>query len=175
MKSRQTRIQLLARQNIRRLRLPKFLSDASEVIGETIEPDAVLDIDTTDAVPERFVAGYKDAKTDAVPSFKQTFAMNEERRMLCLVDCLAHSLEDLCSLWLTYAEGEPIAVEIQLAGLLRRCKSAIKYDRDSISASSLDRSQGLLLDHNADDAEFTYELTIWGDQWLNAVRNCELL
>jgi hypothetical protein len=65
------------------------------------------------------------------------------------------------------------AVVVDISLLLRHAASVISFDGDSLSAMSMDRTQGLLIDHNPDDIEQTYEVAVWGDRWSPLVRACD--
>jgi hypothetical protein len=66
------------------------------------------------------------------------------------------------------------AVIVDASMLLRHTASIINFDGDSVSAISMDQTQGLLIDHNPDDVEQTYEVAVWGDRWTPLARACDL-
>ena len=64
------------------------------------------------------------------------------------------------------------AVVLDILILLRHTGSLIRFDGDTLSAISADQTQGLLIDHNPDDSEQTYEVAVWGHRWSLLALGC---
>ena len=80
--------------------------------------------------------------------------------------------DDDCEL-LTKPSTDCGAVTLDISILLKHTGSLIRFDGDSLSAMSADRTQGLLIDHNPDDYEQTYEAAVWGDRWSLLALACD--
>src|SRR5690349_1928793 len=107
MKARQARIQLLVRENIRRQRMGGFLASASEIIGETIRPTSVLNIDATDFAAERLRAAYLDTPNALRNSGRFLESMRE-------TGCSLSSIASQSKHWTGDPFGSPVQRENRL-------------------------------------------------------------
>jgi hypothetical protein len=162
---RQEKIRLLARTNRVAVTAPSFLAGLSEALGEPVEVNALLPPSDTDFLMETFRSGYQGAiKADAL-SYRRFFLPDERRLVLRLADCLADQLPAEDVFLLTKMNHDCQAVNVSLSSLLKHTASILRFDGDSVAALSKDYTQGVLIDHNPDDREEAYEVTVWGDCW----------
>jgi hypothetical protein len=110
-------------------------------------------------------AGYQTAIRPGEVSYRRLFRSDERKLVLRLADCLAGSLSSETVFLVTKLSKDCGAVRLSITVLLNHTASIIRLDGDSLSALSEDRSQGILIDQNPDDAEQTYEVVLWGDRW----------
>ena len=165
MNSRQEKIQLLSRVNHGRAATPQFRASLSEALGEPIDASALVPLLESDALLEAFRNGYRRVVEAAVMGYRKFFRKPEARLLFQLADCLADRMLSERGLLLTKLDTNCGAVILDIRILLRHTGSLIRFDGDSVSAMSADQTQGLLIDHNRDDSEQTYEVAVWGDRW----------
>jgi hypothetical protein len=173
MTSRQEKLALLTRTNRGRIITPSFLAALSEALGESIGPSALSSLPETDALREAFRAGYVSAVKDGVPSYRRFFPQEAVKRVFHFADCLADQLRDEQGLFLTKLSSDCGAIGVGVSILLRHAVSVIDFDGDCLSAMSTDRTQGILIDHNPDDTNQTYEVAVWGDRWSLLALACD--
>jgi hypothetical protein len=150
-----------------------FLASLSEALGEPIQASALVSVPESDALLEAFRNGYQRAINGEHVGHQVFFRAPEARRVFQLTDCLADQTAGERAFLLAKVRTECGAVVADISTLLRHAASVISFDGDSLCALSMDRTQGLLIDHNPDDIEQTYEVAVWGDRWLPLARACE--
>jgi len=166
MDSRLERIKLLSRLNREKSTTPALLRTLSEVLGIPVEESSVLDPVRTDALSTEFRTGYSDAKERGSSlSYSRFFDRNQLASVISIAEGLAQQLKAEDVFLLTKFEGDPRGLVLNAADVFSRADSVIQFDGDSLSVLSKDHSQGVLIDHNPDDSEQTYEMTVWGDRW----------
>jgi hypothetical protein len=164
MNSRQGKIELLSRINRGRKTGPSFLATLSDVLGVPIDASAFVALPETDALVEAFRRGYQSVK-DGSLCYRRFFQQQEAARVFAFADCLAKKMPDEYGLLLTRLSADCGAVRLDIQILLKHVGSVIDFDGDSLSLISVDRLQGVLIDHNPDDHDQTYEVAVWGDKW----------
>jgi hypothetical protein len=173
MDNRREKIQLLTRTNRGRVAAPSFLATLSEALGEPIGQNALTTLPQSDALMELFRNGYQAVVKEGGLSYRRFFLRGEQALVLRLANCLADRLPTERVFFLTKQSKTCGAVSISASSLLRNVESIIRFDGDSLSAVSMDGTQGLLIDHNADDDEQSYEVAVWGDRWPLLALSCE--
>jgi hypothetical protein len=172
MNSRQQKIELLSRINRGRNKAPSFLASLSELLGAVIGPSALVPLPETDALWDAFRRGYQSVK-DGSLSYRRFFQQREARLVFEFADCLAEKMLNEHGLFLTKLSSDCGAAELDVSILLRHVGSVIDFDGDSLSVISVDRTQGVLIDHNPDDYNQTYEVAVWGDRWSLLALACD--
>lgn len=173
MDDRRERIQLLARVNRREKGTPQFLAELTEVLGEHIEETAIAPINETDILDDAFKAGYQTATRGLDVSYRRLFRADEKSAVLRLALCLGEKLSNVEVFFLSNLGTDRIAFKTKALALLTNAESVIGFDGDSASALSADSTQGLLIDHNSDDRDHAYEVTVWGGSWPLLVLECD--
>ena len=165
MNSRQARISLLARINREKAVTPALLESLSEALGTPVYEAALLAPQESDSLEIDFRNGYSEATRVGASSYRQFFHPGELPLVQNLANGLAKRLGTEEVYLLTRFKGDSRAVVVNAHSVFSRVGPVIEFDKDSLSALSKDRSQGVLIDHNPDDNEQNYELTVWGDTW----------
>jgi len=173
MSNRQEKIHILARMNYGRAAAPSFLASLSEALGEVIEASALVPLSESDVLLELFRNRYQRAINGSLLSYREFFRGSDARRVFHLTDCLADRLLGERAYLLAKPNTNCGAVTLDISTLLRHTAPLIRFDGDSLSAMSMDHTQGLLIDHNPDDSEQTYEAAVWGDRWSLLARACD--
>ncbi len=173
MSSRQEKIYLLTRMNRGRAAAPSFLASLSEALGEPIAASALVPLPESDDLVEAFRNGYQRTVNGGIPSYRRFFLQPEASRVFQLADCLADRMLGERGFLLTKRNTDCGAVTLDISILLKHVGSVIRFDGDSLAAMSTDRTQGLLIDHNPDDHEQTYEAAVWGDRWSLLALACD--
>jgi hypothetical protein len=93
--------------------------------------------------------------------------------VLRLATCLADQIPTESAFFLTKLSEYCGAVRLSLSALLKHAALIIQLDGDSLSALSIDHTEGILIDHNPDDREQAYEVAVWGDRWPLMVLACD--
>lgn len=137
----------------------------SEALGEPIEASALVSLPESDALLEAFRNGYQRVINGEPLGHRAFFRAPEARHVFQLTDCLADQTAGERAFLLAKVRTDCGAVVADISMLLRHAASVISFDGDSLCAMSMDRTQGLLIDHNPDDIEQTYEVAVWGDRW----------
>lgn len=163
--NRQERIKLLSRVNRERAATPPFLARLSEALGESLDNAALLPLSEADQIVEAFRDGYQGALTPGELSYRRFFRPAERNQVLRLADCLAERLPRERAYFITKMGRDAAVVNLTISNLLKHTASMIRLDGDSVSVLSQDHTQGVLIDHNADDPDQAYEVAAWGDQW----------
>jgi hypothetical protein len=162
---RQEKIRLLARINRMAMFAPQFLIGLSEVLGESVEMNALMSPPDTDLLMEAFWSNYQKAVKAEALNYRRFFHPDERGLVLRLADSLASRLPKENVFFLTKMRNDRQAVDVNFSALLKHTASIIRFDGDSLTALSKDHKQGVLIDHNPDDQEQAYEVTVWGDCW----------
>ena|SRR6185437_1038402 len=173
MSSRQQKIRLLTRTTRGRAAAASFLASLSEALGEPIEASALVSLPESDALLEVFRNGYERAFGGEQVGHRAFCRAPEARRVFQVTDCLADQTAGERVFLLAKLRTDCGAVVVDISLLLRHAASVISFDGDSLSAMSMGRTQGLLIDHNPDDIEQTYEVAVWGDRWSPLARACD--
>ncbi len=160
--SRQQRIRLLVRRNILRTAAPLLLERLANVVGDEVSPAAL--VSEANGLRESFRLGYQGAIEKHAFAYRRFFRSHESRQVFLLAARLAGQITERVYL-LTRAETISVAVILSSPGLLANAESVIEIDRDSLSLLSLDGTEGILIDHNPDDSNETYEFVVWGSRW----------
>jgi hypothetical protein len=165
MDDRTQKIELLSRMNRQRATAPAFLAGLSDRLGEPIEVSALIPVLEADTIQEAFRTGYQSAISQGTLSYRRTFRPHERSTLFSIVDCFAESLPAEEVFLLSKLGKDRGVVKLDISVLLRHTASVIKFDGDSLSALSRDLSQGVLIDHSADDLHEAYEIVVWGERW----------
>lgn len=173
MKTRQDKIQLLTRTNRARAVAPAILASLSEALSETVTADMLIPLPESDALLEVFRGFYQSAANSAPFTYRRCFARPEAGLVFGFASCLAHRMAGERGFLLTKPTQDCGAVSLDVATLLRRTEAIIRFDGDSLSVVSSDRTQGFLIDHNADDDQQAYEVAVWGHQWSRLALECD--
>jgi len=173
MSSRRQKITLLTRTTRGRAAAASFLASLSEALGEPMEACSLVSLPESDALLEAFRNGYQRAINGEQVRHRTFFRAPEAGRVFQLTDCLADQMAGERAFLLAKVRMDCGAVVADTSTLLRHAASVISFDGDSLCAMSMDRTQGLLIDHNPDDIEQTYEVAVWGDRWSALSRACE--
>jgi len=173
MDSRQKKIALLTRMNRGRVAIPSFLNALSDALHEPIDASALVSLPESDALMDVFRGGYEIAAAGGPLSYRKFFRRREEPLVLKLAGCLAGRLLSEEVYFLPKQSEDCGGVRLSISALLRQPESIIRLDGDSVSAVSLDRSQGLLIDQNPDDQMQAYEVAVWGDRWSVLAFECD--
>jgi len=171
--NRRKKIELLARLNRGRVAAPAFLEALSEALGDPVDSSALVPLPDSDALMRRFRDGYLDARKEGPFTYRRFFLSNEDTRVFRLADCLADRLGTEPAFLLSKAAETCGAVRVGMSTLLKHTASVIRIDGDSLYAMSADGAQGLLIDHNPDDHEQTFEVAVWGERWQPATLACD--
>lgn len=165
MDNREAKIKLLSRINREKIATPAMMTNLSKALGTRVGVGALIDPSQADALMRDFRSGYAKAKESSALSYTRSFQRNEFPLMQNLVEGLAQRLGTEEVHLLTKFNGDSRGVILNATVLFQRVGPVIEFDGDSLYALSMDRSQGVLVDHNQGDSERTYELTVWGDRW----------
>lgn len=153
--------------------MPSVLASLSEALGEPIATDRLVPLPESDALLEMFRGSYQDAVNGSPFTYHRFFPQPEGGLVFQFADCLASHLEGAHGFLLTKPAHDCGAVSLDVSILLRHTGAIIRFDGDSLSVLSPDRTQGLLIDHNPDDYAQTYETAVWGDQWSRLALECD--
>jgi hypothetical protein len=163
----------LARMNRARTAAPTFLACLSQTLGEPVAPDMLVPLPESDTLFEVFRGGYRDAVNGSPLTYSRFFPEPETDLVFRFADCLADRMHGECGFILTKPATDCGAVRLDVPMLLRHMAGIIRLDGDSLSVISSDRTQGLLIDHNPDDYQQTYEVAVWGDRWSLLAVECD--
>ena len=173
MRTRSEKIQLLTRLNRGQKALPSFLAELSKAVGEHITADALVTLPETDSLLETLRSGYQGSNSADQVIYQRYFRLSQRTKFFELGDCIGKRLSGEPVYLLTKLSDICGAVRMNLQTVLGHAASLIRLDGDSVCVVSEDRKQGLMMDHNIDDPEQTYELAVWGRRWSEAVSVCE--
>ena len=171
MDDRTQRIKLLSRINRANAAAPALLGQLSEVLGEPVQPSALLPV--LDAVQDAFRTGYQTAIKGGALAYRRMLPCSERSTVFRIVDCFASSLPAEEVFFLCRVAEDRGVVSLNLSVLLRHAASLIRFDGDFLSAMSKNLRQGVLIDHNPDDQEEAYEIIVWGELWPLLVLACD--
>lgn len=166
------KINLLTRMNRGRHATPAYLAAATEALGETVPLDALMSLPDTDRIVESFQRGYRAARGGNIVAYYKFFAAGQDERVSRMADRLGQQLSDEPAYLVTKKSEDCGAIRLRLGPVLRHAISIIRLDGDSLSALSLDETEGLLIDQNPDDESHNYEVTVWGDRWASMALTC---
>ena len=169
---RRHQINLLTRMNRGRRSTYAYLAAATEALGETVPLDALISLPDTDRIVESFRRGYRAAVSENVIACRKFFAAGQDEHVARMADRLGEQLSDEPAYLVTRKSEDCGAIRLRLGAALRHAIAIIRLDGDSLSALSLDETEGLLIDHNSDDESDNYEVTVWGDRWAIAALSC---
>jgi hypothetical protein len=144
---------------------PAMLASLSNALDMPVDATALIAPLEADSLMTGFRTGYSHATERGAPSYRRFFHQGELPLLLNLTDSLVHRLGAEEVYLLTKFEGDCRVVVLNVTALFSRVGAVIEFDGDSLCALSKDHSQGVLIDHNPDDLDQTYELTVWGDRW----------
>ncbi len=170
MTNRQEQIQLLSRANRGRLQITSFLSSLSDALGEPVEAGALASLPETDSLLAKFREGYQGAATNG---YRRFFLHNERLLAYRMAGCLGKKLPDERAFFLAKLSEVCGAVSVSASTLLERAEPIIQFDGDSVCALSSDHEQGFLIDHNRDNPDQTFEISVWGERWVPLIRACD--
>jgi hypothetical protein len=165
MNSREEKIKLLSRMNREKASTPAMVGSLREVLGTPVDATTLISPSDADALMTDFRNGYAKAMASDALSYRRFFRQNELPLVQNLAEGLAQRLGGEAVYLLTKFNGDKRGVVLDASVLFSRVGPVIEFDGDSLYALSIDRSQGVLVDHNRDDREQAYELTAWGDRW----------
>jgi hypothetical protein len=163
----------LTRMNRGRAATTSFLKSLSEALGEPVEANALVPLAESDALLEVFRNGYQATIDGKLSGHRAFFRAPEGSGVFQLAGCLADQMLGERVFLLAKLSTNCGAVTVDISILLRHTASIVRFDGDSLSAMSIDQTQGVLIDHNPDDAEQTYEVAVWGDRWSSFARVCD--
>jgi hypothetical protein len=173
MDNRHERIRLLSRIGRRRTAIPLFLTSLSEALGETVVESALVPPLDADAVVEAYRNGYQSvAKRDAV-TYRRHFLRSERSVVFRAADSFGKKLSTEDVFFISKLGADHGVVKLNISVLLKHAESIIQLDGDSLSALSIDHSQGVLIDHNRDECEEAYEIAAWGNRWPLLMLACD--
>jgi hypothetical protein len=155
----------LSRINREKATTPAMLGSLRKVLDTTVDATMLVDPLEADALMTDFRSGYAQATENRTASYRRFFRLSELPLALNLAEALARRLGSEEVYLLTKFDGDCRVVILTAAALFSRVDLVIEFDGDSLCALSKDRSQGVLIDHNVDDLEQAYELTVWGNRW----------
>jgi hypothetical protein len=144
----------------------------SQVIGEEVSMEMFAPLPETDELRNTFRTGYRVAVSGGL-GYRRVFSLSQKNSVLNLADCLAERVAGETVFFLTKVSEYCGAVRLNFSTLLRHTASIIGLDGDSLSALSLDGTEGVLIDFNGDDQEEGYEIAVWGDRWPLSILACE--
>jgi len=171
--SRKEQILLRSRMNRGKAEAPSFLSAIAEAIREPVDMKSLVPLPETDALRETFRTGYQNVVREATVGYRRFFLPNQGNRVFRLATCLADQVPSESCFFLTKMSEYCGAVRMNFSVLLEHAASIIQLDGDSLSALSIDRTEGILIDHNPDDREQAYEVAVWGDRWPLILLACD--
>lgn len=166
------KIESLVRMNQGRRSAPTFLAALTEALGEAVPCEALVSLSETDRILESFRQGYQDAVSEGTVAYRRFFGVGREQRVFRMAERLAVELPPEDVYFMTKMSESCGAVRLPISILLRHAGPMVHLDGDSLSVISLDCKEGLLLDHNTDDEDQNYEVTIWGGRWPIAALSC---
>ena len=170
---RQARIGLLSRVASGKQVLPSYLAALSSATGSEITLAMLTDLPEYDSLLEHFQREYKKAKAPGSTALSVIYSKERKRIVFSVTSCFARWLNE--PIFLLTKQSETCgAVRLEGCHLLQDCDAILALDGDAVMVLSQDRSQGMLLDCNADDTACCYELTVWGDRWPPAMHKCGL-
>jgi hypothetical protein len=170
--TRTNSIERRVRENRGRNNRPAFLDALSQVVGSNIRPDQLLNLDSTDEVLAILRSGYAAARSGGATAMRIFFSRDKTETALRIPDSLDSSMADEpVVLWLKQSV-ECGAVILTARQVLRACEAIRTLDGDAVSMLSEDRTQGFIFDKNDDDANETFELSVWGSRWFVAATTC---
>lgn len=172
MDGRNGRIELLARATRGKAATPLFLADLSEALGEPVIATDLISLLETDVMLSAFRLGYHGSIQHKAVSYRRYFHAGERSLLFCFADCLAEKLLQESGFLLTKRGRDCGAVHVSVSVPLRHAASTIRFDGDSVSILSEDKTQGILIDQNPGDLEQTYEVVIWGEHWQSSALAC---
>lgn len=165
MDSREAKIKLLSRMNREKATTPSMLGSLRKVLDTAVDATMLIPPLEADALMADFRTGYAKAMESGALSYKRFFHQNELPLVQNLVEGLAQRLGVEEVYLLTKFNRDNRGVALNGSVLFSRVGPVIEFDGDSLCALSIDRSQGVLVDHNQHDNEQAYELAVWGDRW----------
>ena len=165
MDNRAEKIKLLSRMNREKATTPAMLESLRKVLDTPVDATTLIPPLEADALMTDFRIGYANAMESDALNYRRFFHQNELPLVQNLAEGLAQQLVGEEVYLLTKFNGDSRGVVLDACVLFSRVGPIIEFDGDSLYALSIDRSQGVLVDHNVDDNEQAYELTVWGDRW----------
>lgn len=163
--TRISRIGLLARSNRGRKVLQQVLAELAAILGEPIEHVNALSLTESDELAALFWNHCRSTADTKSSSYRRGFSRNEKPLLKQLAESLAHEVAEEDVYLFTRRLEDCGVIRVNLSTLLQRFEPVILSDGDSVAALSLDRTQGILIDYNADDEDQTYEAVVWGERW----------
>jgi hypothetical protein len=108
-------------------------------------------------------------------NYRKFFRSAERFFVFKIAECLTVQLGREDVFLLTKRSIDCGAVSVKLSALLIHTDAIIHFDGDSLSALSMDQTQGVLIDYNRDDPSQAYEMAVWGSRWSLAALACSQL
>lgn len=169
MTNTQEKIRLLSRANRGRATIPSFLASLSEALGEPVEAGALVALPETDFL----FATFRECYRRASKAYRRFFRPSEEGQVYRIACCLGERLAHEEVFLLTKLSEICGAVRLSASTLLERAEPTMRFDGDSICALSKDCDHGVLIDHNPDELEQAYEISVWGERWESLILACD--
>ena len=174
MNNREERIKLRSQTNRVQTNAPAFLAALSEILGESVDGSSLLMAPESDTVQQIFRTGYQTAiRFVEGHCYRRLLSTTQQAQFFTFADCLAQKHLGECVLFITKIGRDRIVLKVGASLLLKHVASIIKFDGDSLAALSEDHRQGVLIDHNPDDTEQFYDVTIWGESWSQLAQACD--
>jgi hypothetical protein len=162
---------LLSRKNIGRRLLPAFLSRTSELLGASLDPDVVVELEQADELAERARDAIRTARaaseTQIVP-----FAWSEAEGVLleATLARLAERLRETEVLYLSPESDYVGAVRVAASVILPRAV-AVARETEWVRVLAPGAVEGLCVDFHMSGAEHgeaqPLEFLVWGARWVS--------
>ena len=162
---RQERISFLVRTNQGRHECHSVRQDLIQLLG-TADAVQLLDLAVSDRLRRDFHQAFQQAVQGFRPSWHTTYSAEEKPVALQTTAEIAMRHDRDIHLFLTHYSEICGVIRLSADSLAAKAEELLRFDRDSIAIASMDGQNGLLLDWIPDDPMVTFDLVIWGLEWV---------
>lgn len=163
------------RRNRKRQLLPQMLDDLSRRLNRPAASFALLDLERTDEVRDALRRARQSSRASGDAAFRRTWPAGEVEEVRRALATLRERAPE-CRLYLFRALSDDCgAVETTSSEVLDNAFRLVGLDQEEVVAVNDDASYYLGLGYNTDHLKTglveVYDLLVWGEDWLSALRD----
>lgn len=155
--------------------MSEFLSCLSLALSQPLEANSLLSLEQTDSLYDHFEHSFLLAMEGKVPSYRQLWPSVKKEEMESKLNCFRNKVDNSSGILFSRGFDHCGAVRLDLHTALQHVFELILIDRDSVRLLDESGANGLSVDSREDGepyGEGTYEMVIWGNTWLQAIKDC---
>lgn len=176
MKDISSRRQLLARKNYGRRQKLEFLTNLSFALSQKLVDDDLISLEETDYLHDSYVAAFRLSVEGQISAYQQTWLSREKDALELKLNCFKYNVTNNEVILFSRGYDYCGALKVNLYAALEHVFELLFIDEDSVSLLDEGKKNGFILDvhedHSEEESNEIYELVIWGDDWVKAIRKC---